>query len=30
MKNPFGDDDEDFDLCFLINRHLKVQDTYKI
>ena len=24
MKNPFGDDDEDFDLNFLLTRHLKV------
>lgn len=24
MENPFGDDDEDFDLNFLINRHVKV------
>ena len=24
MKNPFGDDDEDCDRCFLINRHVKV------
>ncbi|XP_032790943.1 bestrophin-2 [Daphnia magna] len=23
MKNPFGDDDEDFDLNFLLTRHLK-------
>lgn len=24
IKNPFGDADEDFDLNFLISRHLKV------
>lgn len=24
MKNPFGEDDEDFDLNYLLNRHMKV------
>jgi hypothetical protein len=24
MKNPFGDDDEDFNLNFLLTRHMKV------
>lgn len=24
MINPYGDDDEDFDLNFLLNRHAKV------
>ncbi len=27
MINPYGDDDEDFDLNYLLNRHNKVINT---